>query len=240
MSDQSRRDWLITISSAAMATGLAERLKGENGHAGALPPGVYDPSTNHLSHALMDAERYHPIPPNCPTEYVSPRWGPFEPQFFSPSEFLVVRCLVQVILGENSDQSQSVEETAEWIDLRVFESDAARRVASKLDSLRRSLAVAYYGAAKMDKLAAEDLTKTCHEGLAWMSQQSADFVSLSPAEQAALVTAMSETKGGTPPGRFFTLLKTETIKGFYTSRTGLKELDFKGNAFYARSPGCPG
>jgi hypothetical protein len=38
--------------------------------------------------------------------------------------------------------------------------------------------------------------------------------------------------------RFFALLKAETIRGFYTSGVGLKELNFKGNAFYARSPGC--
>jgi hypothetical protein len=90
----------------------------------------------------------------------------------------------------------------------------------------------------VEKLAAEDLAKTCHQGLAWMSEQSANFASLRPGEQTALVMAMSETKVDTPSGRFFTLLKTETIKGFYTSRAGLKELDFKGNAFYARSPGC--
>jgi hypothetical protein len=29
------------------------------------------------------------------------------------------------------------------------------------------------------------------------------------------------------------------IRGFYTSRLGLKELDYKGNAFYAESPSCP-
>ena len=38
--------------------------------------------------------------------------------------------------------------------------------------------------------------------------------------------------------RFYDLLKAESIRGFYTSRRGLKELDFKGNSFYAESPGC--
>jgi hypothetical protein len=28
------------------------------------------------------------------------------------------------------------------------------------------------------------------------------------------------------------------VRGFYTSQVGLKELDSKGNAFYARSLGC--
>ena len=38
--------------------------------------------------------------------------------------------------------------------------------------------------------------------------------------------------------RFFTFLKSEIIRAYYTSQPGLKELDFKGNGFYARSPGC--
>jgi hypothetical protein len=61
---------------------------------------------------------------------------------------------------------------------------------------------------------------------------------LDPREQIALVHAMSEGKTDTSEARFFGFLKTETIKGFYTSRAGLKELNYKGNAFYARSPGC--
>jgi hypothetical protein len=37
---------------------------------------------------------------------------------------------------------------------------------------------------------------------------------------------------------FFKLLKAEIIRGFYTSQAGLKEVDYKGNGFYAKSPGC--
>jgi hypothetical protein len=38
----------------------------------------------------------------------------------------------------------------------------------------------------------------------------------------------------------YRLLKAETIRAYYTSRPGLKELDYQGNAFHAESPGCPG
>jgi hypothetical protein len=33
-------------------------------------------------------------------------------------------------------------------------------------------------------------------------------------------------------------LKPECIRGFYTSRLGMKELDYTGNSFYGQSPGC--
>jgi hypothetical protein len=38
--------------------------------------------------------------------------------------------------------------------------------------------------------------------------------------------------------RLFILLKNQVAHGFYTSQRGLKELDYKGNAFYAECPGC--
>ena len=39
---------------------------------------------------------------------------------------------------------------------------------------------------------------------------------------------------------FFTFLKAEAIRAYYTSRHGLRELNYKGNWYYAASPGCPG
>jgi hypothetical protein len=238
MTEPTRRDWLITISAVATGAGLAERMKGDSGYTGVLPAGVYEPSSDHLSHALMSAGRYHAIPPDCPTEYVRPRTGSFEPQFFSTPQFEVIRRIVMVILGENSSEFEGLEETAEWIDLVVSESDAVRRAAAQIDSLHRKLAEAYYGGARAHRLATENPAKTCRDGLEWLDGRAKDFASLAHADQVALVQAMSEEKPETPGGRFFSFLKTETIKGFYTSRQGLKELDYKGNAFYARSPGC--
>jgi Gluconate 2-dehydrogenase subunit 3 len=237
MSDKTRRDWLITISSAT-ATALAESLTGGSGPATALPPGVYDPSTDHLGHALMSAERYYSIPSECPTEYVSPRNGPFAPKFFSKTELPVVRSLVQVLLGGNSDELESVEETIEWIDLRVSEAGDVRKAVLQLSPLHRAVAVAHYGPLRVDQMTTDDPVKVCQEGLAWIGSHSKDFQLLTFQEQTDVVRTMGEDKVDNPGGRFFAFLKSETIKGFYTSRAGLKELDYKGNAFYARSPGC--
>jgi len=239
MTDQTRRTWLITITQAAAGAGIAGSLQAKDTGA-PLPPGVYIGSRDHLSHALMNSGRYHLIPPGCPTEYIQAHLGPFQPQFFSGTEFTVVRRLVQLLLGENSEYSESVQETAEWLDLRVFSSIEARTAAQSLHRLHRALAIAYQGHAHVDSISAEGPAGICREGLAWIVSKG--FISIGITEQTALLHSIGDDRAdkqsenaGT---RFFDFIKTETVKGFYTSSIGLKELDFKGNAYYARSPGC--
>jgi hypothetical protein len=238
---------MVTISQAAVGLSIAADIRGEVSESALLPPGVYRPSTDHLSHALMSAERFHPIPPGCPTDYVRPSTGPFEPLFFSASEFPIIRRLTQLLLGETSERSAVGQEVAEWIDLRVSSAEDVRKAAAALNPLYRDLAVAFYGPARVQQVENWNRANTCREGLAWLAsvaqtQHSKEFLALETEKQIALLDAVSDERAdketqnaGT---RFFDFLKAEAIRGFYTSRTGLKELDFKGNAFYARSPGC--
>src|SRR5438270_655404 len=145
MSDQSRRSWMVTISQSVAGLGVMSSLNGAATESDQLPPGLYNPSTHHLSHALMSAEQFHPVVAGCSTDYIRPRTGPFKPLFFSDPQLAV--------LDQISDQRR--------------------------DNQRQN--------------------------------------------------------AGT---QFFELMKREAIRGFYTSRAGLKELDYRGNAYYARSPGC--
>jgi hypothetical protein len=50
--------------------------------------------------------------------------------------------------------------------------------------------------------------------------------------------ARADKQTGNAGTKFFAYFKPEVIRGYYTSQAGLHELDFKGNSFYARSPGC--
>jgi len=245
--DQTRRTWIVTIGQAAVGLGVAGSVQGNTEDAATLPPGVYQPSTDRLSHALMSAERYHPIPPGCPTDYVRPTNGPFEPLFFSVSEFPVIRHLIQLLLGDISDDGGVSQEVAEWIDLRVSSADGVHQAALGVDPLYRALATAYFGVAQNEPVAAATSARICREGLEWIfnaarAQHSKEFMSLDVEQQIAILHSIGDERpdkqredSGT---RFFAFLKPEIIRGFYTSRAGLKELDFKGNAFYARSPGC--
>ncbi|HSU60225.1 MAG TPA: gluconate 2-dehydrogenase subunit 3 family protein [Bryobacteraceae bacterium] len=217
-----RRDWMIT---AITAIGFPSTEAWPA--SSALPPGLYLPSTDHLGHALMNHGQVQPGPP----------------QFFSPREFAVIRGMAELILGEepNAPNAGIGNAIAAWIDLRVFSSAGARAAANSLDPLHRTLAVAYYGAAAVHELESSDPRKICREGLAWVAERG-DFISLDPHQQITILDSISDARpdkqsenAGT---QFFAYVKSEIIKGFYTSRTGLKELDYKGNAFYASSPGC--
>jgi hypothetical protein len=222
-----RRDWMIaaiaTVSLPGTDPGEAALFFAD---APNLPPGLYLPSTAHLGHALTQVEQ--------------PPGGSFHPQAFSSADFAVIRRVTGLILGEEPHTAAS-EEAARWVDLRVTHSGAVRDAALHLDPLNRAVAVGYYGQAPVQRVESYEPKRICEEGLAWLAQKG-DFLSASTDEQIAILDSISDARtnkqeenAGT---RFFTFMKSEVIRGFYTSRTGLKELDFKGNGFYASSPGC--
>src|SRR6185312_3268909 len=191
---------------------------------------------------------FHPIAPDCPTDYVRPRAEAFKPLFFSASEFTTLRRLTGLMLGNDENGDQNItQEVAEWIDLRVWSAGGVREAALAVPPLYRDLAVAHWGSARVKQAEEWDPANICREGLAWVAgatnaQYSKRFRDLETEQQLALLHTVSDERADkqlqNPGTRFFTFLKSETIRGFYTSQAGLKELDFKGNAFYARSPGC--
>jgi Gluconate 2-dehydrogenase subunit 3 len=245
----SRRTVLVTIGQAAIfSNGLIAETKAPT----PLPPGVYLPSSDHLGHVLMWSGRFRPIPTGCPTDYVVPRTSPYTPLFFSPEEFKVIIRVTQLILGEplstatNTDAT-ATQEVAEWVDIRVASAAGIRGAATHIDPFYRDLAIAYFGSERVDELENGNPEKTCREGLEWLSnaaksRHSDPFLSLAQEQQVAILNSISDARpdkqnenAGT---RFFTYMKAEVIRGYYTSQAGLKELDFKGNGFYAQSPGC--
>ncbi len=235
---------MITLSQAAIVVGVAGRVEAGEKPDTPLPPGLYQPNAEHLSHALMTDGRFHPIPGGSPTDYIRGSDEPFHPLFFSEKEFAVIHRIVELLLGGRERVSQEV---AEWVDLRVSSAGAVREAARHVNPLHRALAAAYFGLHHVNEVETSNPEKICRDGLAWIastaqSRDPEDFLSLSTEQQIAILDSISDGRAdrqnenrGT---RFFAFVKTETIRGFYTSRVGLKELDFKGNAFYARSPGC--
>jgi hypothetical protein len=247
-----RRLWMLKLGQTAAGFGLVGIARAQTGAVVTLPAGLYEPSTSHLGHALMSESRFHPIPLGSPTDYVQPRIGPFQPKFFSPPEFSIIRRVAGLMLGaglnsESDLQADAVEEVAEWIDLCVSSSSATREAALGLDQFQRALAIAYYGAGPVHELESSDPQQVCRHGLLWLAEKAGsshngDFLTLGEEDQIGILRSISDERtdkqsenAGT---RFFALIKFEAIRGFYTSRAGLKELDYKGNAFYAASPGC--
>jgi hypothetical protein len=223
-----------------------------------LPAGLYAPSLDHLSHALANEGAFVHSPAGSETEYVRSRGAPFAPQGFAPAEFPVIRRLTEITLGEDLTSSQSNEdhsapasiydEVAEWIDLVVASAPKTRELARNLPAEHRALAVAYFGGEEpVRELETFEPERICREGLTWLEEESRrrftkGFLDAGSAAQVELVKVMSDARpdmtsvsAGT---RLCDFLQAECIRGFYTSRIGLKELDYKGNTFYGEPPGC--
>jgi hypothetical protein len=82
-----------------------------------------------------------------------------------------------------------------------------------------------------------DLQYPFRTGLAWLDAISAEeygtaFVDLTPNRQDSLLRKVHQSD-------FFLLARKYTVIGYYTSRVGLKELDYPGLRFYTESPECP-
>jgi hypothetical protein len=241
-----RRLWLRRIGETAATLGVfdpfAVSASAETQQARKdLPAGLYEPSREHLSHAMMQQAQFHVIPPDCPTDYVRPHSGPFSPQFFSKEEFAIVHRLTGLFLGAAPSEGAVVDEVAQWIDLAVFSSRGVREAAARLDPSHITLIRAYVAGGHGDEdptKPSHDPQQICRDGLRWIREQSttrfhAKFLALSSEHQRELLTAAERDMP-----EFFRLLKAEIIRGFYTSQAGLKEIDYKGNGFYAKSPGC--
>jgi hypothetical protein len=247
-----RREWLLRLGGTAVLMGFQGSPVESQGGPSALktnqlPPGLYDPSQDHMTHALESDGRFFHARAGSETDFLRPPIGPFQPQYFSPPDFAVVERLVALFLGEpdtNSEMASAMAEISGWIDREVYHSAAVREAALSLSPEHRALAIAYYGEHEVTALETDDSQKIWREGLAWISTESKRrwgnaFLEASPASQAEVLKSLSDRAGEDDAGtRLFVLLKNQVARGFYTSQRGLKELDYKGNAFYAECPGC--
>jgi hypothetical protein len=211
----SRRRWLLRLGETVVLSGFSGiDLKAAD--TAALPPGLYGPSLNHLAHVMKANSEPPP--------------GPYTPQFFSEDDFKAIGHLTGLMLGENAS-TRPVPEICEWIDLLVSRSADLQRLARSLPPPQHRLASDFFGEHSVTQLEHADVQPLCRKGLEQLRGQS--FFSLPEAEQVARLTQMEKDRDP-----FVLWMKARVIEGFYTSREGLKELDYKGNSFYAESPGC--
>ena len=248
--DLTRRQWLLCLSEFVALAGVSGIVPefatlAVAQHAGkiALPPGLYDSSQDHLVHALSSAGLKWTPPLGSETDYVQPSTGPYRPQFFSAEDFPVVTRFVEILLGDVDPAALS--QAVQWFDFFLHSSQGVRTAARQLDPMHRALAVAYYGEESVRELETANPQATARAGvhaLRDLSQRlyGRDFLQLTSVEQVELVTTASKAESGTAVHKWFDLARGEAIRGYYTSADGLKELDYKGNAYYGDSPGCEG
>ncbi|HTV55302.1 MAG TPA: gluconate 2-dehydrogenase subunit 3 family protein, partial [Terriglobia bacterium] len=254
------------LGAAALIAGLPAELERGDAAEGTvagepLPPGLYLPSSERLGHVLSSDELFHAIPAGSQTDYARPVSGLFRPTFFSEHEFQVVRRLVRLILGlpsrEVSQASQNganesaegkredtVESVAQWIDVQMASAAAVRNAARSLSPEHRTVAAHYYGPEVVHRQETAEPDTIWREGLTWLDQHShqkygAEFLKLTGAQEVEILEVAGSRLKSEAGFRFFDLIKRESVRGYYTSRQGLRELDYRGNSFYPESPGCP-
>jgi len=210
-----RRRWLLRLGETVVLSGFSGIVL-DAAETPALPAGLYLPSVDHLAHVMARAQNANS--------------GPFTAQFFGTDDFALVTKLVALILGEETS-TPPIPEIAQWLDLIVGQSAAVRKAARELTPAARRLAVDFYGAETVKDLEDTEPQKLCHTGLRKLSE--GKFLGTGEGEQLSRLSALEVS---TDP--FLRWFKERVVEGFYTSKEGLKELDYKGNSFYAESPGC--
>ncbi len=243
-----RREWILRLSEFVALAGVSGMIPELSASPGAqqknttvLPPGLYEPSQDHLVHALSSEGKTWSPPLGSETEYFTPTLLPYHPQFFSPKEFSDVIRIIEILLGKVD--AVPLSQAAQWFDLWLHSAAGVRAAAQRLDPMHRSLAVAFYGEASVRELESTDPSSAARMGLRALYEFSQhtyarDFTALTGSEQVDLVTSLAKVSPGNPLRQLFELTRTQAIRGYYTSVAGLKDLDYRGNAYYGDCPGC--
>jgi len=247
--DLSRRQWLLRLGELVALAGVSGALpefaialaRGQGSDLTQLPPGLYEASQDHLVHALSSAGKSWSAPAGSETEYAMPASIPYAPQFFPPEDFKVVTRMIEIFLGKVDPTA--IAESAQWLERWLQSAPAVRTAARQLDPIPRALAVAYYGEESVRALEDFHPDATARVGLHALQDlcvrlYSRDFLQLTESEQRDLLRTTSTAAPKTEVHKFFELVRTEAIRGYYTSAKGLEELDYKGNAYYTECPGC--
>ncbi len=240
-----RRRWLLILGGATIAgfSGVvpesAAALSGAEGQqAAALPPGLYYPSNEHLFRALRGP---HNIAPGSETEYASSNSSAFYQQFFSTEELKLGTRVFEILLGKVD--ASALSRAVWWLDLYLYSAAGVREAAQTLDPLHRALAAAYDGETALRELETGDPQEVVRSGLRELQQHSIEgfgrgFLTLDEEQQAELIATIGTGKPDSPLRKFFEAMRTEAIRGYYTTSDGLKELDYHGNWYYSSCPGC--
>ena len=140
--------------------------------------------------------------------------GPYAPKALTASEFATLERLTDLIIPvENGAPGALAAGCAAWIDTIASENP--------------------------------QLTKIYKDGTAWLdtamkSRGAASFVAATPEQQTALLDQIAYRRNQSPelaPGiEFFTWARRMTVDAFYTSPTGIKDIDYRGNSPMAAYP----
>jgi hypothetical protein len=141
----------------------------------------------------------------------------FKPKFFTAHEYATVAVLVNLIIPKDERSGSATDAgVPEFMDFMM------------IDQPRRQVAMRG-GLALMDRLCEERFNKR--------------FVACSDAERREILDRIAYTNitspASAPAVAFFNSFRDLTATGFWTTRMGIADLEYKGNAFVDEWNGCP-
>jgi hypothetical protein len=167
--------------------------------------------------AAAQSQAYeHPSPASLASK------GPFKPVSFSAKEYRTIQVLADLIIPADDKSGNATQAgVPEYID----------EVASDPERKDRG------------RLAAQ-----IHGGIAWLNLEAkrrfhSDFATCKPDQQKLIVDLIAYPAKAAPEHSqavaFFNRFRDLTASGFYTSKIGIKDLQFKGNQMVSHWDGCP-
>jgi gluconate 2-dehydrogenase gamma chain len=141
----------------------------------------------------------------------------FKPEFFTPDEYETVRLLVDIIIPKDERSGSATEAgVPEFMDFMMAD-QPARQTAMR-------------------------------GGLAWLDRECVTryektFRACTPAERTAVLDDISWPHKARPEVShgvaFFNAFRDLTASGFWTSRIGIKDIEYLGNVYVPEWTGCP-
>ncbi len=176
-----------------------------------------------LAIAPAAAAQTHDHAAHAPAATSAPA-GPHAPKSFSPKEWRTIRVLSDLIIPAD-DKSGSATQAGvpEYIDEVVTDRHAHGGVQSSFEAQIKG-------------------------GLAWLDAESRhrfhnDFADCQPDQQRAILDLIAWPKKAAPEHSqavaFFNRFRDLVAAGFYTSKIGINDLQFKGNTAISHWDGCP-
>jgi gluconate 2-dehydrogenase gamma chain len=145
--------------------------------------------------------------------------GAYTPKFFPAHSYQTLRTLCQAIIPPDQEAGGALEAGApEFIDLLASENQEYQLILGGGLAWLDSTCNDRYGKVFLD--CAEEQKKEVLEQIAFR-------------ENARKDPALG------PGVKFFSLLRDLTTDGFFTSKIGIKYLEYIGNTYLAEFPGCP-
>jgi hypothetical protein len=150
----------------------------------------------------------------------------FAPQFFNPHEWATVRLLVDIIIPRDERSGSATDAgVPEFMDYMLRDPLATQRELEERQTAMRG------GLAWLDLECQDRFDKTfldCGE-----EQRKAVLDDIAYPERAKKRPELSQGVA------FFTHLRDFTASGFWSSRMGVEDLQYMGNAYVAEWKGCP-